>query len=597
MAQIETWFEQDLKKPVKVHTLNGNVFTLDNAGSLIGVKVYDDGSPATLSGSVNGYIILPDDTTVSVAGTRSENKAYIALPQSALAYPGFIRIAIKLTNNSEITTLLAVIAIVVKSRTDTIITPSQQIITDWSQQIAAEMQAVEDASAAQDAKIDELKNALSSEDDLVNDAHSYVNYDYGTPFYQVEDPSGGWSKKTGIDRSGPVVVLNKSTAINYSLRIKLSGSVAQAVTESGMAGWTSGVSLKTGHEYVATVKLLSGVCYKETSEDGIVPICGIYRAGESSNIGEVVESAGITKSYFTAEENTNYNIALYINKNKFVFTNAKLLVTLEDLTESEIVKINTDISNLEDRADVIEKTLYYSPVALIKGNITPTGIAGSNNAYIRTISGQLLPVTGGNYIVLDGDYELYNAEVFTNNNISSKGYQATIPITDSQHLIVPDDYIGKYVGVTIKKTSMIGQDISSYVADAEEHIRFVNTQEINQKVNELDERVENLETGDSIPSYYYDDDYIDERAKAINTIGCGLGRKALRYFFITDYHYEDNARNSPLLISYLISKTGIKNVMFGGDAYNSAWGSKVGGYEKNCIFLDDFRNVRKDGNL
>lgn len=168
MPKVECWFKQDLKKPVKVQTLNGNVFTLDNVGSLIGVEVYDNGSPATLSGSVNGYIILPDDTTVSVAGTRSGNKVSINLPQSALAIPGFIKIAVKLTNSSEITTLLAVVATVYKSRTDTIITPSQQIITDWSQQIAAEMQAVEDVSAAQDAKISDLKSAINGFDSALN---------------------------------------------------------------------------------------------------------------------------------------------------------------------------------------------------------------------------------------------------------------------------------------------------------------------------------------------------------------------------------------------------------------------------------------------
>lgn len=160
MARIETWYKQDLKRPVKVQTLMGNVFTLDNVGSLIGVEVFSDGVEETLTGAANGYCILPDGTTISVPGTRSGNKAYILLPQSVLAYPGLLKITVKLTNGNEITTLLAVIATVARSRTDAIITPSQQIITDWSQQIAAEMQAVEDASAAQDAKISDLKSAI-----------------------------------------------------------------------------------------------------------------------------------------------------------------------------------------------------------------------------------------------------------------------------------------------------------------------------------------------------------------------------------------------------------------------------------------------------
>lgn len=198
MAKIECWFKQDLKSPVKAQTLNGNVFTLDNVGSLIGVEVYDNGVPASLSGSVNGYIILPDETTVSVAGTRSDNKLSINLPQSALAIPGFIKIAVKLTNSSEITTMLAVVATVVKSRTDTIITPSQQIITDWSQQIAAEMQAVEDASAAQDEKISDLKTALNLygyadiADVTLTNGYYYAD---GT----INDTSTTWKRTNKID--------------------------------------------------------------------------------------------------------------------------------------------------------------------------------------------------------------------------------------------------------------------------------------------------------------------------------------------------------------------------------------------------------------
>ena len=60
MARTECWFEQDLKSPVQVRAINGNVFSLDNNGTLVGVKVFDDGEPATLSGSVTGYCILAD---------------------------------------------------------------------------------------------------------------------------------------------------------------------------------------------------------------------------------------------------------------------------------------------------------------------------------------------------------------------------------------------------------------------------------------------------------------------------------------------------------------------------------------------------------
>jgi hypothetical protein len=147
MARIETWVDCDLKKIVQVQEVRGNVFTLDNLGNLVGVRVYSDGQPVTLSGSVNGYCILADGTTIPVAGSRSGNTAYIILPQSAYAVPGIIKIMIKLTDSSVITTLAALIGTVYRSRTDTMVDPSSTVIEDWSQQIAASLQECEDVVA------------------------------------------------------------------------------------------------------------------------------------------------------------------------------------------------------------------------------------------------------------------------------------------------------------------------------------------------------------------------------------------------------------------------------------------------------------------
>ena len=147
MARIEIWNEQDLQNPVKVKQLVGSAFSKDNQGTLIGAKVTNNGEPVTLSGSVNGYIVLPTGETVTVSGTRSENTAYILLPQSALLIKGQISIYVKLTDNSTITTLAAYIATVVETQTGNIITPSQQVITDWSADLAANMQENSDIVA------------------------------------------------------------------------------------------------------------------------------------------------------------------------------------------------------------------------------------------------------------------------------------------------------------------------------------------------------------------------------------------------------------------------------------------------------------------
>ena len=123
MARIETWFNQDLKKPVKVHYLDGNVFSMDNQGNIVGVNVFDNEYPASLSGTVAANVIRADGATVSVSGTLSDNKCYIVLPQTAYAVPGVISIIIKLTSGSDITTLCAIVANVYQSSTDSTVDP------------------------------------------------------------------------------------------------------------------------------------------------------------------------------------------------------------------------------------------------------------------------------------------------------------------------------------------------------------------------------------------------------------------------------------------------------------------------------------------
>lgn len=157
MAKIETWFNQDLKHPVKVQYLGGNIFSADNAGNLVGVNVFDDGEPASLSGSVSASVIRADGNTVAVTGTLSGNQVSIVLPQAAYAVPGVISIVIKLTSGTDITTLCAVVANVYMSTTDTVVDPGT-IIPSVETLIAA----IETAIASVPADYSSLLAAIAS---------------------------------------------------------------------------------------------------------------------------------------------------------------------------------------------------------------------------------------------------------------------------------------------------------------------------------------------------------------------------------------------------------------------------------------------------
>ena len=129
MAQYELWFDTDLSKPQVIHAVQGNVFSQDRLANVVGVRVYDAGQAVSLSGTVKGYIILSDETTVVVSGTRSGNAASIVLPEAAYAVVGPIQIAVKLEDGSAVTTLAACTGYVHRSMTGATIDPGN-VITD-----------------------------------------------------------------------------------------------------------------------------------------------------------------------------------------------------------------------------------------------------------------------------------------------------------------------------------------------------------------------------------------------------------------------------------------------------------------------------------
>ena len=85
-----------------------------------------------------------------------------------------------------------------------------------------------------------------------------------------------------------------------------------------------------------------------------------------------------------------------------------------------------------------------------------------------------------------------------------------------------------------------------------------------------DKLTEGVDLSD-IPSYYFENNYLDDRIATINNAisECTDGYDA--FFWITDIHWEPdlNSRKSPLLIKYISAKTGINKVLDGGDTGNS----------------------------
>jgi len=213
MAMYEKWFEQDLQKPIAVRMLTGNLFSMDNEGNKIGVRVFDGGEAATLSGTVSGNVIRQDGGTVSFEGTlENGNEAYIVLPQAACAVPGIVTITIKITSSGVVTTLAAMTAVVYRTSTDTAIDPGT-IIPDITTLISAINTAVASIPADYSSLWATLAPNFSSSTAYV--AGQYVTYNGAMYRFTTDHAAGSWN-------SAHVVSVNIGAELS-ALKSALSG--------------------------------------------------------------------------------------------------------------------------------------------------------------------------------------------------------------------------------------------------------------------------------------------------------------------------------------------------------------------------------------
>ena len=256
MALIESWFNQDLQEPVKVRYLDGNVFSADNAGNLIGVNVFDNGSPASLAGSVAANVIRSDGATVPVSGALSGNKATVVLNQSCYAVPGPISIIVKITASGATTTICAVVANVYQATTDTVIDPGT-IIPSIETLIAAIDAAVASIPADYSSLWACLAPAFSSSQTY--SADDYVTYDGGL-YRFINSHSGTWD-------SADVVATNIGRALT-DIRYVLDGLYADKVNlfraDLASYGWC----------YTISNQVVSKVTNASFGQSAPIPVSG-----------------------------------------------------------------------------------------------------------------------------------------------------------------------------------------------------------------------------------------------------------------------------------------------------------------------------------
>lgn len=170
MAQFEQWFSQDFTDDIIIRHRENVMFSGDNNGAIVGVRLFNDGAAYSGGGTVTGAVVRSDGGRVVLTGTLSGNAASVVIPGAALAYAGPIGVQIILTAGGQKATVLKVIYSV-DYTSGTPVDPGD-LVPDIDE-LLAEIETMRQATAAANTAAQTASMAASHTDfvkfsDLVN---------------------------------------------------------------------------------------------------------------------------------------------------------------------------------------------------------------------------------------------------------------------------------------------------------------------------------------------------------------------------------------------------------------------------------------------
>lgn len=216
MQPFETWLKADLQAPVTVKRIDGNLFSGDNQGNLVGVTVTDAGEPATLSGEVRGYFIRSDGNTVIMSGTIDGNKVTVVLPSACYTVVGQFSLVIKVGQVA----VGACTGYVYQSNTDSTVDP-EHVIPDIDQ-LLTRVEALEGRATTLEGDVSAQNNTINAIEDglaIISDGDTHPQIP-PRQFVFVKNHS---TLATGLYR-----VTSETTAIGTNAALSLSNLTPDA---------------------------------------------------------------------------------------------------------------------------------------------------------------------------------------------------------------------------------------------------------------------------------------------------------------------------------------------------------------------------------
>lgn len=589
MAMIESWFNQDLKEPVKVRYLGGNVFSADNAGNLIGVNVFNNGSPASLAGSVSASVIRADGATVAVSGALSENVATVVLPQSCYAVPGPISIVVKITASGAITTICAVVANVYQSSTDAVVDPGT-IIPSISTLIATINEAI--ASIPADYS-DLMKAVVFLGDGELNLGSLIPNAYIRSSDGQQASYNGNsatdylpcFMVKKFLTKIDATITYYENAFYNANKEFISSFPVNVGINEISVPANAFYVRFSNKTENMATFS----VHYLTALDIDRVANIGASDIFPYTNIVPVFEKSGTTISFVCTKligvkyiGIDNHFYSQIINMSEAVSVPHDSWCIWNITTNA--IQVITD-ANLRSIGDVDYCTLFYNSSGNVRGRFEKYVIDEKfDNVNYLNWKGNLIvapygtsPISiensGTSIVITCVRYVVYD---------DTTHYWRICNMESDPTVTVQHDYFAVYNNesneIEVKTLAQLQAMTDRY------YVLFYNSNgkmcgpfEMYRNMADIATLQEQMSAGGATyPAYY--NEHVQTKARLANQYISAFtlydsqvsikNTSGDAFVFITDIHYPDNRNYSPALVRDLCNKTGITKVILNGDYIN-----------------------------
>ena len=241
--------------------------------------------------------------------------------------------------------------------------------------------------------------------------------------------------------------------------------------------------------------------------------------------------------------------------------------------------LNTSVTYNDLRFTANSKTVTVTLKQKLIDSIVPTGLRLDVSSYSHTVSSAgtwqrkewyINNVQPCDRVRVQYDKITYSDVTLPQNNVVIGFYNSTgtliqtgwyIHATEHADQIFEIPLTTERIQIAFFVNTATSGNTSATITNLK--VTLLGTGEIGNRVTELD--------GDfMIPTYYRHDNYIRNKADAIKNLMYDAVGQYDSYIFITDMHWQINAKKSPALINWLKKYVKINHLVNGGDLYN-AW--------------------------